>query len=67
MSQEAPPTVDDGSDDRNGESDGRGSTHESGSQADGEQRPRLRNEGGESGEVFVVGFKVVTISANAIR
>lgn len=40
--QEAPPTVDEGPDDRHGESDGRGGAHESRGQADGEERPHLR-------------------------
>lgn len=57
MSQEAPPAVDDGSDDGHGESDGRGGTHESRGQADGEERPRLRKEDGGS-EVRVFGFKL---------
>lgn len=41
VSQEAPPTVDEGPDDRHGESDGRGGAHESRGQADGEEQPHL--------------------------
>lgn len=48
VSQEAPPTVDDGSDDGHVESDGRGGAHESRGQADGEKRPHLRKGDGEA-------------------
>lgn len=47
VGQEAPPTVDDGSDDRRGEPDGRGGAHGRGGHAHGEERPRLREGGGK--------------------
>lgn len=50
VGQEAPPTVDDGSDDGGGESEGRGGAHERRGQTHGEERPRLRKgDGKESG------------------
>lgn len=51
MSQEAPPTVDDGSDDGHGESDGRGGAHERRGQAEEEERPHLRKEDEEAENV----------------
>lgn len=48
VSQEAPPTVDDGSDDGHGQSDGRGGAHESRGKADRKERPRLRKGDGEA-------------------
>lgn len=48
VSQEAPPTVDDGSDDGHGEPDGRGGAHQSRGQAGEEERPHLREEDGEA-------------------